>query len=94
MFELKEEKPERNVVKLFDGKPTTREVFYQKALNNIMALTDENDPAYLIAECVLEYAGEVSYKREKAYTALADTVQQVSSKKRGGGGDGQELQPA
>jgi hypothetical protein len=55
---VKEEKKKGPGVKLFDGKPTTRETFYKKSLEKILDCTeDQNSPAFIIAETALQYGG-------------------------------------
>ncbi len=49
----------RQRVKIFDGRPTVREDFYKRGLLAIMQAKQDKDtdPAYLIAEAVLDAAG-------------------------------------
>ncbi len=74
-------------IKLFDGKQTTREVLFQKALKFIMELSKEDEPAYLIAEAAIDAAGEVSYRTEKAHKHLTDTVEAVKEEDDNDGGE-------
>lgn len=62
-------------IKLFDGKPTTREVFYQRALTYISQYCDEH--AKLVADTALEYAGISVVDEEYASQALTNTVKNI-----------------
>lgn len=64
----------RSQIKLFDGKPTTREVFYQRALLYIKDVCDNDSKAYIIAEAALDHAGIAGVDADEANKALVDAA--------------------
>ncbi len=65
-------------VKLFDTKPTIREVFYQRALQYIVHMTDADDTANIIASEALYAAGASVVAPEEAEAQFRKAVETVT----------------